>query len=207
MGGEGALAPGHERGGGVVAPDHGGDGEWQPPDYIGGGCVPAKRPAEQQLQAFWSGQLAETKQTTEFKTHSLPLARIKRIVKAEAEVPRIGGDVPLLLAKACEMFIKELTLRAWLHTEDNKRRTLQKKDVTAALASTDVFDFLVDSSSDKPKGGRVGLTPPSIANNDDSYGDYCCDDYSPLWFPDNSSSPDLQNVTCDDPRCYIYLHP
>lgn len=32
---------------------------------------------------------------------------------------------PILFAKAAEIFISELSLRAWIHTEDNKRRTLQ----------------------------------------------------------------------------------
>nr|CAB3480261.1 unnamed protein product [Digitaria exilis] len=81
---------------------------------------------QQQLQDFWSGQLAEIKQTTEFKTHSLPLARIKKIMKDDSDVPRIAGEAPVLLAKASEMFFQELTLRAWLHTEEDKRRTLQK---------------------------------------------------------------------------------
>jgi nuclear transcription factor Y, gamma len=41
------------------------------------------------------------------------------------------------------MFILELTLRGWLHAEDGRRRTLQRCDIATALASTEVFDFLV----------------------------------------------------------------
>lgn len=37
----------------------------------------------------------------------------------------IGSEAPVVIAKACELFIRELTLQAWMHTEDNKRRTLQ----------------------------------------------------------------------------------
>ncbi len=37
----------------------------------------------------------------------------------------ISAEAPVLFAKACEIFILELTLRAWMHTEENKRRTLQ----------------------------------------------------------------------------------
>uniref|UniRef100_A0A0A9D2R0 Transcription factor CBF/NF-Y/archaeal histone domain-containing protein n=1 Tax=Arundo donax TaxID=35708 RepID=A0A0A9D2R0_ARUDO len=42
------------------------------------------------------------------------------------------------------MFILELTHRGWAHAEENKRRTLQKSDIAAAVARTEVFDFLVD---------------------------------------------------------------
>ena len=37
----------------------------------------------------------------------------------------ISAEAPVLFAKAAEIFINELSLRAWIHTEDNKRRTLQ----------------------------------------------------------------------------------
>ncbi len=43
------------------------------------------------------------------------------------------------------MFILELTLRSWYHAEENKRRTLQRNDVAAAITRTDIFDFLVRS--------------------------------------------------------------
>ena len=42
------------------------------------------------------------------------------------------------------VFIAELTCRAWLIAEANKRRTLQKSDVAAAIALSDMFDFLID---------------------------------------------------------------
>lgn len=37
----------------------------------------------------------------------------------------ISAEAPVLFAKAAEIFINELTLRGWVHAEDNKRRTLQ----------------------------------------------------------------------------------
>jgi nuclear transcription factor Y gamma len=56
----------------------------------------------------------------------------------------ISAEAPALFAKACEMFIAELTHRAWFHTEENKRRTLQKSDISQAVGKTDIFDFLID---------------------------------------------------------------
>jgi hypothetical protein len=35
-------------------------------------------------------------------------------------------------------------MRAWIHAEDNKRRTLQRSDIAAALSKSDMFDFLID---------------------------------------------------------------
>lgn len=49
-----------------------------------------------------------------------------------------------MFAEACKVFILDLTLRSWIHTEENKRRTLQKNDVAIAVAKNDMFDFLID---------------------------------------------------------------
>ncbi|RDY06141.1 Nuclear transcription factor Y subunit C-9, partial [Mucuna pruriens] len=99
---------------------------------------------QQRLQAFWANQYQEIEKVTDFKNHSLPLARIKKIMKADEDVRMISAEAPVIFARACEMFILELTLRSWNHTEENKRRTLQKNDIAAAITRTDIFDFLVD---------------------------------------------------------------
>lgn len=98
----------------------------------------------QQLQMFWNYQRKEIEQVNDFKNHQLPLARIKKIMKADEDVRMISAEAPILFAKACELFILELTIRSWLHAEENKRRTLQKNDIAAAITRTDIFDFLVD---------------------------------------------------------------
>ncbi|XP_010426356.1 PREDICTED: nuclear transcription factor Y subunit C-1 isoform X2 [Camelina sativa] len=99
---------------------------------------------QQQLQLFWTYQRQEIEQVNDFKNHQLPLARIKKIMKADEDVRMISAEAPILFAKACELFILELTIRSWLHAEENKRRTLQKNDIAAAITRTDIFDFLVD---------------------------------------------------------------
>lgn len=118
---------------------------------------------QQQLQMFWSNQMQEIEQTTDFKNHSLPLARIKKIMKADEDVRMISAEAPVIFAKACEMFILELTLRSWIHTEENKRRTLQKNDIAAAISRTDVFDFLVDIiPRDELKEEGLGVTKAAL---------------------------------------------
>lgn len=78
-----------------------------------------------------------------FKNHQLPLARIKKIMKSDEDVrvhysliQMISSETPVLFAKACEIFIIELTHRAWHHTEEAKRRTLQKSDIAACIENT-----------------------------------------------------------------------
>lgn len=59
-------------------------------------------------------------------------------------VVRVSGDAHVLLAKACEMFLADLTDRAWLNAGENKCNTIRKADVINALASHDPCDFLLD---------------------------------------------------------------
>lgn len=56
----------------------------------------------------------------------------------------ISAEAPILFAKGCEIFITELTKRAWVHAEENKRRTLQRSDIATAISKTDMCDFLID---------------------------------------------------------------
>ncbi|XP_068666262.1 nuclear transcription factor Y subunit C-1-like [Aristolochia californica] len=119
---------------------------------------------QQQLQMFWNYQRQEIEQVNDFKNHQLPLARIKKIMKADEDVRMISAEAPILFAKACELFILELTIRSWLHAEENKRRTLQKNDIAAAITRTDIFDFLVDivprdEIKDEGSGAGAPLLP------------------------------------------------
>ena len=119
---------------------------------------------QQQLRMFWQQQMQEIESGGDFKNHQLPLARIKKIMKSDEDVRMISSEAPVLFAKACEMFILELTLRSWIHSEENKRRTLQRNDIAAAITKTDIFDFLVDivpRDDFKEDGMNVPRAPPA----------------------------------------------
>jgi nuclear transcription factor Y, gamma len=120
------------------------------------------------LATYWHQTInALENDTHDFKMHQLPLARIKKVMKADPEVKMISAEAPILFAKGCDIFITELTMRAWIHAEDNKRRTLQRSDIAAALAKSDMFDFLIDIvPRDDPHNKRPGpsaTAPPPAA--------------------------------------------
>lgn len=101
---------------------------------------------------YWQELINEIESTNEpgsntrddFRSHSLPLARIKKVMKTDEDVRMISAEAPILFAKACEIFVTELTMRAWCVAEESKRRTLQKADIAEALQKSDMFDFLID---------------------------------------------------------------
>ncbi|KAI9010310.1 histone-fold-containing protein [Phycomyces nitens] len=97
------------------------------------------------LTEFWQEQMATAENfDSDFKNHPLPLARIKKVMKTDQDVKMISAEAPILFAKGCEIFIAELTRRAWVHAEENKRRTLQRSDIATAISKTDMCDFLID---------------------------------------------------------------
>ncbi|CAA7055636.1 unnamed protein product [Microthlaspi erraticum] len=98
---------------------------------------------EQNLETFWDCQRGDAEKSTDFhnKDH-LPLARIKRVMKSDPEVKMVSSDTPVILAKACEIFIKELTLRAWMRTQSCSRRTIRTCEVSEAIRNSAVHSFL-----------------------------------------------------------------
>jgi nuclear transcription factor Y, gamma len=113
---------------------------------------------QQQLQMFWAEQYREIEATTDFKNHNLPLAHIKKIMKADEDVHMIVAEASVIFAHACEMLILEVTRHGWAHTEESKCRTLHKSDIAGAVACTEVFDFLIDIvTRDKAKDVKAAI--------------------------------------------------
>lgn len=85
-------------------------------------------------------------------------------MKADPEVKMISAEAPILFAKGCDIFITELTMRAWIHAEENKRRTLQRSDIAAALTKSDMFDFLIDIVPREEAGATHAKRPaPNVS--------------------------------------------
>ena len=48
------------------------------------------------------------------------------------------------LGGVLSVFIAEVTARAFIIADSNKRRTLSRQDIAKALSKSDQFDFLID---------------------------------------------------------------
>ncbi|KAH9843611.1 histone-fold-containing protein [Rhodofomes roseus] len=102
-------------------------------------------PLQDFLRSFWQRQVdAAEQETPDYRHPPLPLARIKKVMKSDPEVKMIAADAPILFCKACEVFIAEITARAFIIADSNKRRTLSRADIAKALSKSDQFDFLID---------------------------------------------------------------
>ncbi|KAK2197761.1 bifunctional Transcription factor CBF-NF-Y-archaeal histone domain/Histone-fold/Transcriptional activator HAP5 subunit [Babesia duncani] len=74
----------------------------------------------------------------------LPVARVRKMMKEGEHTGMIAADAPVVLAKACEMLVRELTLQSWDCTLTTRRCTLQKQDVASAIYKNKLYYFLFD---------------------------------------------------------------
>ena len=118
-----------------------------------------------ELREFWRREMEEiggldSREVRSKSRGDLPLARVKKIMKAD-ETKMVSAEAVVVMGKACEMMMKELSVKAWIRTREGKRRTLQNKDIGSGLSESEVFDFLVDVLP-RPKP----LYPPFSSFND-----------------------------------------
>ncbi|TFK22894.1 histone-fold-containing protein [Coprinopsis marcescibilis] len=107
--------------------------------------VQSGEPLDGFLRNFWQRQVDTAEQETpDYRHPPLPLARIKKVMKSDPDVKMIAADAPILFCKACEIFISEITARAFIIADSNKRRTLSRSDIAKAISKSDQFDFLID---------------------------------------------------------------
>ncbi|KAK6089852.1 hypothetical protein P3W45_001200 [Vairimorpha bombi] len=99
---------------------------------------------DKKIELFWQRTFKSADDDKlNLKDIILPLARIKRLMKVEEGVRMVASEVPVIFSLVAEKFVEELTLRAWINTEENKRRILQLNDISVAVKTSEMFDFLV----------------------------------------------------------------
>ncbi len=56
----------------------------------------------------------------------------------------VSQEAVAIFARACELFILDLTKRSFSHAEANRRKTILQSDITASVLDSGKFDFLID---------------------------------------------------------------
>ena len=65
-----------------------------------------------------------TIQDSEFKRPEIPWKTIRKIMKADEDVGLVSADAPVLMEKACEFLIMELTTKAWQHSQSEQSKVI-----------------------------------------------------------------------------------
>lgn len=72
----------------------------------------------------------------------LPLSRIKNMMKMDPDIALASQESVFIVARATELFVESLSQEAFKKTKENKRKTLQKRDVDATVSDIEQLAFL-----------------------------------------------------------------
>ncbi|XP_066481735.1 chromatin accessibility complex protein 1 [Tiliqua scincoides] len=75
---------------------------------------------------------------------SLPLSRIRVIMKSSPEVSSINPDAIFLTAKATELFVQYLATHSYKHGQGKENKALTYSDLSRTAEKSETFQFLAD---------------------------------------------------------------
>ncbi|XP_015340844.1 chromatin accessibility complex protein 1-like [Marmota marmota marmota] len=75
---------------------------------------------------------------------SLPLSRIRVIMKSSPEVSSINQEALVLTAKATELFVQYLATYSYRHESGKEKKALTYNDLANTAEESDTFQFLAD---------------------------------------------------------------
>uniref|UniRef100_A0A8C9Q6T0 Chromatin accessibility complex protein 1 n=1 Tax=Spermophilus dauricus TaxID=99837 RepID=A0A8C9Q6T0_SPEDA len=75
---------------------------------------------------------------------SLPLSRIRVIMKSSPEVSSINQEALVLTAKATELFVQYLATYSYRHGSGKEKKALTSNDLANTAEESDTFQFLAD---------------------------------------------------------------
>ncbi|ORD99241.1 NFYC [Hepatospora eriocheir] len=64
------------------------------------------------------------------------------MMKIEESIKMVSQEVPYIFGIAAQVFIEEITIRAWIYTKESNRKIITADDVIKALKNTSKYDFL-----------------------------------------------------------------
>ncbi|XP_004837956.1 chromatin accessibility complex protein 1 isoform X4 [Heterocephalus glaber] len=75
---------------------------------------------------------------------SLPLSRIRVIMKSSPEVSSINQEALVLTAKATELFVQYLATYSYRHGSGKEKKALTYSDLANTAEESETFQFLAD---------------------------------------------------------------
>ncbi|XP_048214408.1 chromatin accessibility complex protein 1 [Perognathus longimembris pacificus] len=75
---------------------------------------------------------------------SLPLSRIRVIMKSSPEVSSINQEALVLTAKATELFVQYLASHSYRHGSGKEKKALTYSDLANTAEEAETFQFLAD---------------------------------------------------------------
>ncbi|XP_061677017.1 chromatin accessibility complex protein 1 [Syngnathoides biaculeatus] len=78
------------------------------------------------------------------KVLSLPISRVRLIMKSSPDVSNINQEALFLTTKATEMFVQHLALSSFNNSQGKESNSLSYSDLADAAEEVETFQFLTD---------------------------------------------------------------
>jgi nuclear transcription factor Y, gamma len=104
--------------------------------------MPSSNLEDYDIAEFWRRRWEDIEKIVDFEEHVLPMDFIEKIILAENADMRMTIDTPPVMSKVYELFIQELSFRAWKCAMSHGRNIILESDITEAVASTNSYNFL-----------------------------------------------------------------
>ena len=76
------------------------------------------------------------------KLNKFPLGRIKNVMKLDPDTNLASQEAVFLISRATELFVESLAAESYSYTANNKKKTIMRHDVDAAIDGVDCLAFL-----------------------------------------------------------------
>ncbi|CAN6374886.1 unnamed protein product [Urochloa humidicola] len=99
----------------------------------------------QELDEFWKKTLEDIENTVNFNDHILPVSYVAKIIRDNQGSLMMSAETSPCVTKVLEIFIQELTVRAWMCAKSHDRpSTILESDIYEAINSSESHAFLKD---------------------------------------------------------------
>jgi nuclear transcription factor Y gamma len=96
------------------------------------------------VEEFWRKKQHEIEAIKDFGERTIPMTHLRKVICAEKGKMMMTFDTPSFLTKACEIFVQELSFRAWMRAKSHQRSIILDSDIAESILSIDSYDFLND---------------------------------------------------------------
>ena len=99
---------------------------------------------QQMIKEFWRNKQEKIVAIENFGERTIPVTCLKKVICAEMDKMMMTSDTPTFLTKACEIFVQELSVHAWVCASSHNRSMILDSDIAEVIASIESYDFLND---------------------------------------------------------------
>ncbi|RLM69053.1 hypothetical protein C2845_PM17G05650 [Panicum miliaceum] len=115
-----------------------------PQELHGSPPTPLPSLQQQELDEFWRKIVGDIENTVNFNNHTIPMSSVVQIIREHQGGLMMSSETPSVVTKVLEIFVEELTVRAWMCAKSHDRSSILESDIYEAINSSESYVCLND---------------------------------------------------------------